>query len=235
MVFYDKEGNVYEFNISKDDYFDRGTKAKIYRISDNECLKVMNRDPDNYLREYIYDVIKALALPTFVKINTPFYVKGKIKAYTMEYLKKANISILDMPIEYTLDNLNNMYMDLSILAKYWIDAYDLCRSNVIIGDTGMTIIDYDAYKKCASESEALFYSVMNLVYTFRKIYERALQEKGIDIDNMMIDNVTIAEYLSSYLFKNEYENYTEEPSKVLKRKIGDVKTPMDLFRNIKNI
>lgn len=234
MVFYDKNGNTYDFNISKDDYFDRGRNAKIYRISDNECLKVMNRDPDNYLREDIYDVINSLFLPTFVRINTPFYVNEKIKAYTMEYLKKSNISILDMPIEYTLDNLNNMYKDLSVLAKYWIDAFDLCRSNVIIGDNGMTIIDYDAYKRCESESEALFYSVWNLMYTFRKIFERALEEKGINIDKAMIDGVNIAKYLSSYLFKYSYDNYMEEPSKVLKRKLVDVKTPMDLFRNIKN-
>ena len=125
MIFYDKNGKEYNFDISKENQIGHGRNAKIYKVSDTECIKVMNKDPDNFFREDIYEIFKTLSLPTFVKIGTPFYINGKIKAYTMEYLKRTDKSILDMPTEYTLDNLDKIYKDLVILSKYLVNAFDL--------------------------------------------------------------------------------------------------------------
>ena len=58
MILYDKEGKAYNFDISNDNKIDAGRNAKVYRISDHECLKVMNKDPDNYFNEDIFDLFQ---------------------------------------------------------------------------------------------------------------------------------------------------------------------------------
>lgn len=229
MVFFDKDGNIHKIDLTNDNKIGAGRNAKVYRISDKECIKVMNKDPDNYFRQDIFDIFKSLSLPSFVKIDTPFYVDGKIKAYTMDYLESTDKSILDMPTEYTLDNLNRIYKDLLILSKYLITAFDLYHKNVILGDDKMTVIDYDSYYKGDTQEEALFASIWNLMYTFRRLYETALEKKGIAVDSMMIGNITISQYLAKYLFNYDYHNHREEPAKVLERKLVGTKTPMELF------
>ena len=226
MTFYDKEGKQYTFNISKYDYFDRGTQAKIYRINDKECLKVMNRDPDNYFDEDLYYEINSLFLEGLVKLGIPFYTDGKIKAYTMEYLEKSNTSILDMPTEYTLDNMNRLYKAMLILTKNLILAKDLYHRNIIVGSSKMTIIDFDGYKKLTFDNDILWHNINNLLYAFKGCYKEALKSAGIDIETMKIGNMTLEDYLG-YLF--DYDGYKENPAIVLERKMIGTKTPRELF------
>lgn len=230
MIFYDKNGNIHNFDLNSDNKIGAGRNAKVYRISNDKCLKVMNKDPNNFFSEDIFEIFKTLSLPSFVKIDTPFYVDGKIKAYTMEYLEQTDKSILDMPIEYTLDNVNNIYLDLLKLSKYLINAFDLYHKNVILDDDKITVIDYDAYYKSKTEYEALSASIWNLMYTFRRLYETELEKRGIDINNVMIGNMSISKYLSRYLFNYGDANHMEEPAKVLERRLVGIKTPMELFR-----
>ena len=68
------------------------------------------------------------------------------------------------------------------------------------------------------------------MYTFRRLYEIELEKKGIDINNVMIGNMSISKYLSKYLFNYGSNNHMEEPAKVLERRLVGIKTPMELFR-----
>lgn len=221
MIFYDKDRKPYAFDISKEDYFDKGTTSKIYRIGNNECLKVMNRDPSNCFDEYLFNRLKMLSLDGLVKLGTPFYIDGDIKAYTMDYLEKSKRSILDFPIEYILDNLDRLYKDILVLTKNLILTIDLYYRNLIIGESKMTIIDFDKYLRLSYDNDILYRNTSYLLYSFKKHYENALN--GIDIYTKTIVNMkmTASEYLD-YLF--DYTGYKEEPSMVLKRKIADTRT-----------
>lgn len=229
MTFYDKDGKPYNFNISKDDYFDRGTQAKIYKISDTECLKVMNRDPDNYFKEDLFNEIKSLSLKGLVKLGMPFYVDGKIKQYIMEYLVKNKKSILDMPTEYTTYIFNSLYKDILVLTKNLILAKDLYYRNLILGESKATIIDFDGYKKLTFDDDLLCQNTFYLLYAFKGHYKEAFIRKGIDIYTKKISNVIIEDYLS-YLF--DYTAYDVDPPLLLEKKLKGVRTPMELF-NIK--
>ncbi len=226
MVFYDKEGNKYSYNISKDSYFDRGRNAKVYKICDDECLKVLNRDPSNYFNEKVYDIIKYLSLDGLVKLGIPFYIDGKIKAYTMEYLEKTKISILDMPTEYTLDNLARLHKEMVILANNNIETFDLYYRNAIVGDSNIKLIDFDSFIINRDKDSALYHNIGSLLYVFQGLYKDALKNIGMDIENEMINNMTVKNYLS-YLFG--YTGYKEDPAKVLERKLVKTKTPRELF------
>ena len=226
MVFYDKDGNKHTYNIEGKQPFDKGTQAKIYRISNTECLKVLNKDPQNYFNEDTYNTIRSLSLNGLVQLGIPFYLDGKIKAYTMEYLERSEVSILDMPTEYTLDNLNSLYKDMLVLTKNLILATDLYYRNIIIGDKKMSIIDFDGYKKLTFNNDILWHNINNLLYAFRGCYKKALENIGIDTSTKMIGNMTVEDYLC-YLFG--YNGYKEEPAKVLERKMIGTRTPMELF------
>ena len=226
MDFYDKDGKTYTFNITEDDYFDQGTQAKIYKINDKECLKVMNSYHSNYFNEELFNELKSLSLKGLVKLGVPFYIDGKIKAYTMDYLEKSTKSILDMPTEYTLDNLNSLYKDILILAKNLIMAIDLYHRNIIIGDSKMTIIDFDVYKKLSFDNNILWHNTNNLLYAFKRHYAASLKSSGIDFNTKKIGNMTVDDYLG-YLF--DYTGYKEEPSLVLERKLIGTRTPRELF------
>lgn len=226
MVFYDKEGKQYNYDILKENYFDRGSKSKVYKINDRECLKVLNKDPMNFFNEEVYNIIQRLSLEDLVKLGIPFYIDDKIKAYTMEYFEKSSKSILDMPTEYTLDNLNSLYKAILILAKNNIETFDLYYRNVIVGDSQIKLIDFDSFILNRDIASALYHNTGSLLYTFGGLYKDALLKKGIDLETKMIGDISAKKYLS-YLFS--YTGYKEEPVKVLQRKLVGTKTPMELF------
>lgn len=230
MVFYDKDGNIHTYNMNADNCFDKGLKAKVYRISDTECLKVLNCDPINYFDEEVYNEIKSLSLNGLVKLGIPFYTDGMLKDYTMEYLEKSKRSILDMSTEYTLDNINSLYKTLNVLADNSILVQDLIERNLIVGDSKITLIDLDNYKKTNfSKSDILYKNTWYLLFAFKKLYQAELIAKGYDLDDLdtfLNGDMTLNENLT-YLF--DYNGNKEEPSIVLKRKLVGTRTPMELF------
>ncbi len=231
MIFYDKEGKPYSFNISKDDYFDYGSTSKVYRINSDECLKVMDKDSVMYFKEELYDEIKSLSLDSLVKLSIPFYQDGKIKAYTMEYLEKSKKSILDMHTEYLLDNLHSLYKDILVLAKHLIVTSDLYHRNIVIGDSGIKLIDFDGYLKMSFDGDILKQNILKqniayLLYAFKRLFQEELIAKGFELNDVFWNNMTRNKYLN-YLF--DCNGYKEEPAKVLERKMIGTKTPMELF------
>lgn len=226
MVFYDKEGNKHTYNIEGKQPFDKGTQAKIYRISNTECLKVLNKDPQNYFNEDTYNTIRSLSLNGLVQLGIPFYLDGKIKAYTMEYLERSEVSILDMPTEYTLDNLNSLYKDMLVLTKNLILVEDLIHRNLIVGPSSVKIIDLDRYLKLSFDNDIQYANTWYLLYAFRRLFQEELISKNYHLNNNKVGDKTFNEYIL-YLF--EYNGYKKEPAMVLERKMIGTRTPMELF------
>ena len=227
MLLY-KDGRPFTLNPDNINETFYGTKGIVYRINKDECLKVMNRKiPNNFFSEEIFNVFTSLDLTNFAHISVPFYDNSIIIAYIMEYLEQSVENILDMPIEYTLDNIAGIYSDLLKLAKHLITAFDLYHKNVILCSSKIVVIDFDSYVKLTSFEEALLNSLNNLMYTFRKLYEEALIKKNINFDEKTISGIPIKSYLD-YLFNTRC--FPNEPALVLKRKFVGAKTPMDLFK-----
>lgn len=226
MILYDKESKPYVFNIFEEDYFDYGSQAKMYRISHGECLKVIDKYSNGCFNEVMFNDLKSLALDSLVKLGTPFYKNGKIKAYTMEYLEKSIISILDMPTEYLLDNLHDLYKDLFVLAKNLIVANDLYYRNIIVGPSKIKLIDLDGYFKKSFDGGISRQNIAYLLYAFKRLFQEELIAKGYELNNVFWNNMTRNDYLS-YLF--DYKEDKEEPAKVLERKMIGTRTPMELF------
>ena len=144
----------------------------------------------------------------------------------MEYLEKSKRSIIDMPTEYTLDNLNLLYKSLQVLASNLIMAKDLYHKNMLVGESKITIIDLDGYKKMSYNDDILWHNTNNLLYAFKRLYEEELKKMGIDMENKRVGSMNVNDYLS-YLF--DHKSVKEEPAKVLERKLIGTKTPRELF------
>ena len=223
MILYDKVGKPHKFNIFEEDFFDYGTQAKIYRINYNDCLKVIYKYSSSSFNEEMFDILQSLSLSSLVKLGTPFYRNGKIKAYTMEYLERSIKSILDMPTQYLLENLHNLYKDILILAKNSIITNDLYYRNLIVGDSKITLIDLDGYIKMPFNDDILKQNIDCLLYTFKRLFQEELILKGFELNKGSFSGMSINKYLD-YLFG--YNNYKEEPAMVLERKIIGTRTPL---------
>lgn len=232
MVFYDKDSNKYTYSIEDKKPVGEGMKAKIYKISSSECLKVLHCDPNCYFDEDTFSEIKSLSLKGLVRLGTPFYSGGKLKDYIMEYIEKSKVSILDMPIDYTIDNINALYNDLSILADNSIEVHDLFEGNLIVGSSKVTLIDLDDYVKrpSADKKMTLYSNTWFLLYAFKRLYQAELMRKGYDLCTTSKDNITINHCLSDMFDYNIDEiEYKTNPAVKTKRKLQGVKTPIELF------
>ena len=218
MVFYDKEGRIYNYKLERDNYIGGGATATVYRVDDNKCIKVFYPDDDCYFDENLYNRFRLLSLESFVKLDIPFYNKRLIKAFIMEYIKGSKTNILDMPVDYTLDNFNSLYKDIITLTNNNIKLEDLRSQNIIIGDNKMTVIDYDR-SEISNDKDILQNNIWWLLYAFKNIYRKAIIDEGIP--NNVVNNKTI-----DLLFSNDYDEVT----KVLSKKMNSVKRPIELFR-----
>ena len=141
---YDKLGNIVSYNIDK--VMARGSHAKVYRISDNVCLKKFNILPYKYDTE-MFKRFMELDLANFYKIYELYYnKKGKIDGYTMEYYQDSVDNIIDIPTEYILDNFSTILNSINRLSNEGIQVNDLIPINFIYGKDKITVIDIDNYK-----------------------------------------------------------------------------------------
>ena len=221
MVFYDKNVNPYNKNLIKNNYIGSGATATVYMVEDNRCIKVFYPDDDCYFDEELFNKFKSLPLNSFAKLDMPFYEQGLIKAFTMDYIPSSSTNILNMEVEYTLDNFNNIYKDILTLTNNHIKIEDLMLHNIIIGDNKMMVIDYDRYE-ISNDKNLLKNNIWWFLYAFRSIYKYSFINE--DIPNNTVNNNVI-----DYLFSNNYSN-NEEITKVLRKKLSNVKKPVDLFK-----
>ncbi len=147
-----EDGEIIDF--SDYEFIAEGQCAKIYK-HDNEVLKVYKYDCsiNYYFRKKVFKLLKDLNIPNLVKLYNYYYFHpGKIShlfsinAYTMEYVSKDNLDILNL----TTDNLLKIVASLEetgkLLADSRIRIYDAHHSNIIFSEQGATIIDLDLFR-----------------------------------------------------------------------------------------
>ena len=103
-------------------YLAGGRKSNIFFMDNTKCLKLFN--------EVIYN-------DSVVKLIQKKNLNGFYEIY--------DIDILTMPVEYTLDNYNDLYKSIMTLTDKKVFLYDLCNDNAILTDDKLIVIDVDEF------------------------------------------------------------------------------------------
>lgn len=239
MIYYTKDNGYVNYNCDVDSKM-CGEQANVYRLVDNPsiCLKEYlddcyikprfrecNKHFDNEMFCYFRDEFNH---SNFCKLYDLLYDENmsNIVGYTMRYYKKMIDNILDVPIDYLLDNYSLLYDSVGVLADNYIEIVDLHGYNIINTDDGMIIIDYDQYSKCDDNEMLEFMNREMLVYTFYHMIKIAFREKGMDID---ID--LYLKYKLKRLFGLDSSFCQELSPLSLKRKMSGCFRVIDYFYN----
>lgn len=219
MLFYNDQNEKIICN--KGTRINDGMFGNVYSLPNNKCLKLYKLDDFDFKPDVINEV-KNLNLNNYYKINDLLFdKKGVFKGYTMDYYKDDNIDILDMPMEYTIENLRSIYKSLMTLADNNIWAQDLHSGNVILSKNDMTVIDVDSYVKTFSNygMRVRDRNIDALYFVFRDIYLDRLKDCYDDLYNVFFN-----EYLKE-LFPPAYEVTMDIDT--VSKKLTKYKKPMD--------
>jgi len=231
--------NDKRININNFDVFNHGGCATIY-VNEHDLLfkKYYSYTPEDCkIDKIIYDILSSIDNPHMIKIynlymmdNKPTVFKksnGKtIDGYTAKFYKKTKSNILFAPIDYILDNFNELEKLFDLLAEYYIEVKDIRIENAVIGDDTITIIDPDLYRinksntfdnKCLNKEkllslfiEILFkyffdnYDEILRSYSYKNLDEIKMYIIGENIRNIKIDeDINITQVLSKKLSQHK--------------------------------
>ena len=155
MDFYDGDGNIVHYEGKK--LPKKSSRSDFYEIDENTLLKVFI----SFLSRNIWDIdvfkrLMEINHDNFYQIYKLLYYlcKGKDKelydgecvhACLIQSQKQDVDNILEMPIEYFLDNFSDLYELTKIISQMHIRMYDLHGGNIILNRDKMVIIDADYY------------------------------------------------------------------------------------------
>ena len=216
ITLYNDKSEKREYPINN--YFDTGACGFIYRIDNDKCLKLLS--DDLYFDPSIIKVMKKLKLENFYKIyDILFDEKNNYFGYTMKYYQKEDINILNMPIDYTLDNLYKLFNSFKKLNKNNIYAYDCSAGNVIMDSKNITVIDADLYFFYnKNENKELVEDNYNILMNlFKYLCYKELKELGYLLED--------TNYVLSDLF-DENKEISHVEKKLIKYKY-----PIDYFND----
>lgn len=221
MICYTSDSSEYVLNLNNQP-FASGTQGKVYKLNEQKCIKIYDQDMPMIDRE-VFTFIKESSLPNVYKLYELLYKDAKLKeifAYIMHYYQSDVLNILDEPTEYTIHNIDILTNTAHVLAENQILLKDRIPSNVVLTKDAVIMIDMDSCNKLVQcPKHILDINISNLLYLFKRLYQNALKQKGVDLDN----NQSLSDYL------DELFMFTRTPAKVLSRRMGGSKTPMDLF------
>lgn len=182
MYLYNEEGKRLRYDtftrIGGEEY------GNVFKISEDVCLKVYKRG--KLVNKEILMFIKNLKLKNFYEIYEFLYNKsGDFKAHTMKYYLPEEVDILTMPVDYTLDNLYNLFISVSILTDNNIFVSDMHTGNAVIDYNNITVIDTDIYtfNQFFSVGRLEQKNLFALRYLFTEIYMESLIKFHSDLSS----------------------------------------------------
>ena len=112
-----------------------------------------------------------------------------IDSYTYKYIESIDDLMIDLPMEYTLETLNEYKKILDKLNKFKISIEDAYEDNAVLSKNGLVIIDPDSYKFFKGEdfSELVKHNKENILY--------------------YISNLWIEEYILKHKLKRNAKTY----------------------------
>ena len=195
MIAYTEDKKRY--NLDTDNFIDEGEYGRVYLTSDNKCLKIfkqsISRKDKMSFDEDVFNIIRELKPKNIYTLGDLYYNKSltRILGYLSEYYSKEDINILTMPVDYTFDNLCSLYDSFVLLSEYNIRISDTCSQNVILNNSGITIIDTDFYYIDANSNKLAIKksNIYDLGELFSWIYMNSLKETDFNKRSSMIDKI----------------------------------------------
>lgn len=204
----------------KDSLVDSGTDGDVYYYKDG-CIKIYR----NIMPDYSISVIKTIkniSDPNLYCIRNLYYDSknsvSNVKAYDMDYYRDEKINILTMPMDYSLDNFNDLCKLAEKISLYKIEINDLHEKNVIMQRNRFIIIDADRwFKRETCDCDFLFAeNYKAVVHLLMRLYYRELVNLGkiepldYNIYDKVLGNLErikareIAQELSGYKYPIDY-------------------------------
>ena len=209
-----------------------GNGGCVYKTNDDKTIKVWYDIEFIDIDAELIKKIGSLKLGNYYRILSLLYKRKKDMVnekdaigYLYEYVKKDNIDILTMPVDYTIDNINELYKSVLILTKNKILADDLKHpGNVIMNKDGIIAIDVDYYTKdhYLSSKELRYNNIRELEQLFITLYLEAISKYHKNINNR-IPNLSLK---LNELFELRYK----EEVKSVNKKLSKYKYPIEYFR-----
>lgn len=209
-----------------------GSSGSTYKTSDGKTIKVWYDTELSDVNAEIVKKIGNLKLGNYYRVLSLLYKRKKdmVSAdnaigYLYEYVKKDDIDILTMPVDYTIDNINELYKSVLILTKNKILADDLKHpGNAIMNKDGIIAIDVDYYTKdhYLSSKELRYNNIRELEQLFVTLYLEAISKYHKNINNR-IPNISLK---LNGLFELRYK----EEVNAVSRKLSKYKYPIEYFR-----
>lgn len=195
MIAYTEDKKRY--NLDTDNFIDEWEYGRVYLTSNNKCLKIfkqsISRKDKMSFDEDVFNIIRKLKPKNIYTLGDLYYNKSltRILGYLSEYYSKEDINILTMPVDYTFDNLCSLYDSFVLLSEYNIRISDTCSQNVILNNSGITIIDTDFYYIDANSNKLAIKksNIYDLGELFSWIYMNSLKETDFNKRSSMIDKI----------------------------------------------
>ena len=215
-----------------------GQCATIYRYSEELCFKRYDRDikiKRNFLDTSIYDCLKNVDNPSCVDIKKLLYEDKNNKyiadAYLLAYYKEAYQDLLEVPTEYLLYNMEEIFKLIKEISKLQIrlDLYDLKRNNLILTDSNTILIDPDTWffeRLDIPKIEKL--NINNIMGMFDEIAKESLRTNYLEF---LIKNNLYAYDITHTLFA--LTNNKDKAMKVLSKTLNGYERPIDYVYSLK--
>lgn len=237
MIYYTRDGKIVHYQVDKSTMM-KGKQGVVYKLLDDPavCLKEyfeedevedIYQDNNRHFDSMMFDYFKEeFDHPNFCKLYDLLYDKeiGTVLSFTMKSYEEMLDNILDLPIDYLLDNYSLLYDAVVQLASDFIMTVDLHGENIINTDDGMIVIDFDQYRKSYVSQYDMddTYSLSHinketLLYAFYHLLVIAFKKKGIEVRKninlkyklMDLFNLTssVSFGVSPLLLKNKMRGY----------------------------
>lgn len=161
-----------------------GEHARINIIGDHMCEKVYTEETlllarNHVFDPYVFSTIKTSFLNNFGKLYSYTYdtERRQITRYIMQFYLGYDYNILEMSVNYTIENFSLLFDDILTLSPKKIITSDMNHTNVIFTDDKIIVIDLDNFKYAdLSVEEVTKINIENLCFLFRGLYKEALYD-----------------------------------------------------------
>lgn len=238
MIYYTKDKK--ELVISDDIFYknmNHGKCGTIYKLNDNLCLKRYDRGiyfNHCLLNTNIYEVLNKIKSDNLVDIKMALY-KNKddqyiSDAYLLAYYEEKYDEFLEIPSDYLIYNLENIFKLIKEISTYEIRLFDLKRENIILTENNIVLIDPDRwyYDFTSNTKEIEKLNINNIMAMFNEITKESLQENYFDF---LVENNLYNYIISGKLFP--LTSNKDKAIKVLSKRLNNYKRPIDYVYSMK--
>lgn len=211
MQYYDKDGNLVDIFGKRMNKL--GANGEIFIQENGTAYKKYFSFAEHRIKQAIFDFIRNMDTPHMVKLLDRYYLPQdisdienflweanqenaydfpynrdlyKIDLYSYEWVKQEFLDLLEMPVDYLLDNVNELMKLADYFAKYRIMMADMRIDNLICNKEHIVLIDPDMYHYVSSSYDLRQLSLYNrklILMTLKNLCMRLTSYKGEIVSN----------------------------------------------------